>query len=369
MSIAGHSAIPGTWRVIRAEGDITPRGPDPLDQTLGEFVGGWVATHYLIGQAERTAEAWQGTVSVYRQITGDPPLRLFVTASRDGLDVEFCRELVRRFREGLERRRWKGKPIAHNTQVGHLKQLRAILRLAGPDPEGSGRYAGILPAVPWVKAPAIRQTDVDTLSVREIEAWLDACEQANGPDLGGLRPACWWQSLVIWLYNTGMRIGSTLAARRSWIESSGFWMVIPAQFVKGKRAPLLIYLNRWSRAALFWNRTAEDRIWPWPWTPKHFHPSRQRLIRGLPDWERFHPHALRATLATWLQARGPHLAAMQLGHSSAKDIATFHYTDKRRVLPLHLEHLPQPGLALQLAESFADATSENGSADRQLRLF
>ena len=302
------------------------RGGLSQQTTLLEFFQGYFRPIYLgENAAAATISEYRTAVDRWAKLTGDPALR----------DVDQM-VLARFLAEDGHQIGRRGQRISPNTVRKHGIELQLILNLAGPrsrDCRQAATEDGLFGldrhkrprAAPWFNLPAARdKLPTDCFTLAEITAWIEACRWAGRPRLAGVAPAVWWQSLVRFLYNSGVRIRTALALRREWVRRHGSanWAEIPGPAYKGGR-PHLIHLSAPAREALdavSAGGTPELVFFGWPYSMTHLHQCRIRLLEraGLPPERRFGFHALRKALGSELWQRNRQAATLQLGHADGK---------------------------------------------------
>ncbi len=296
------------------------RSPSP-DWTLSQFF-----QRYFLPVHLQAKQAKQGTIAEYRsamsrwcEITGDPPLGIIdnITCARF---VET--DLV------YESEKHKGQPISPNTVRKHCTHLQMVLELAGPPtrehPEAASQYGlfgedpwGRPRAMPWfTKPPARDKLPTDGFTLEEIELLLASCGRATAPVIHGCSAAHWWRCLLLFDYNTGLRIGSLIELRRSWVTRAGDegWATIPGDAYKGSR-PKVIYLSPEACKTLDAMPTG-DRVFPWTMTTQTLQRHRKRLLRiaGISEERWFGFHGIRKATGTQIWKIKPDAAQRQLGH-------------------------------------------------------
>lgn len=333
-------------RVFTADGesrDFHEGGLTPVS-TLSVFFSAWGRRCLEDrGAAEQNVAQYAESVRIWAEATGDPSLK------------RIRRSTISAFRRHLESRPGlQAERLSPNTVLKHLVAIKAVLRWAGPRTGNNGEaYSkrGLFGAdedgdprlAPNVPLPARTTKTPDPFSLEDIGHWLRACEAARAPRIRGVAAADWWRALILFSYNVGTRIETTLKITRAMIR--GKWLVIPASAVKGHRADLKIWLNAFAlRAAVAIQSSGNDRLFAWPHTRNYFAHVQAEIIRNseIPEAERYGgTHRLRKALATWLTGHNPAVARMQLGHSLAGDVLLAHYANPQIVKRL-MERVPQP---------------------------
>ena len=292
----------------------------------------------------KTIQQYDDTLRLWVIYTGDPPLRQ--------VDGQTCAI----FERGLSKRTWRGKPLGAQTQRKHITHLQAVLSYAGPrsvtnrrapakrgyfgaDVDGDARPVPILE-----KPPETIDGAAGVLGLGEIDAWLRICGSARRPSLPGLEPPVFHAMLIVFLYNTALRIETGLAVRWDMIHKG--WLHVPRELMKGGRRSHRVWLNHWARQAILTVRRAvqfgDGRLFPWPHSLNYFHAIRREMVRESDPsrLERLRPHGLRKAILTFLQCRNGTVAKLVSGHATG-DVLLKHYTH-RRIAKRLLSRLPQP---------------------------
>jgi len=301
--------------------------------TLGEFYEAYVEPNVLRPRQikQRTLDQYQQSLGYWQKLTSDPPL-----ASIDG---NACSEFVCRVAKLHGR---DGEPISPNTVRKHCVHLQRVIDLAGPKRRACRMAAELLDSVPYLERPPKREEEVENVfTLDEISAWLEACKHAAVPQLG-VEPALWWRALIIWIYNVGTRIETTLLLEWSMIQ--GDELVVPARIIKGnngKRFPL----NEAALRAAESVRTANKRLFFWPHGHSWLQENRRRILAKteIPPERRFGFHAVRKLLGTTLWEDDPAAAEKMLGHLG-RDVTRRHYVH-RKVVRKAIDKVPQPAIA------------------------
>jgi integrase len=207
---------------------------------------------------------------------------------------------------------WAGAP---SKRFRHAADL-----FVGTDRDGRPRR------LPWLDAPQRVDGEERIFTKAELLAWLDACQYACCPRIEGVEPADWWRAIIRVIYYTGLRIGSALAARYSWIaEKDGDrWLNMPGRSMKAKRSEPICLTARTMEALDSIRRPGRDVIFAWPWAPCG---SRQPLYRecdrllglaGIPAERHFRFHAIRACAGDTLYELDPEMAREALCHRDVR---------------------------------------------------
>ncbi len=302
--------------------------------TLSAFFVAYVEPIGLVasGASPTTIACYQESLAYWCAFTGDPPLA--------EIDEYTCAEFV----AGLGKLPGMKSPIiSPNTVRKHCRHVQRVIDLAGP-PDRKHRLAkGLVERPPYIARPDEREKPPeDSFTLDEITKWLGACEHATQPRLAGITPEAWWRALVLFTYNTGLRIGTVLQLK--WTMRQDKWLVVPAECLKGGKKGQRFWLNKPARDALDSIDGIRLTIFPWNLEVRSLHRHREQLLRfaGLPEHRRFGFHGLRKALATSMARKNPIAAQRQLGHAA---LAT---TDKHYVHPDimadAMENVPQPAM-------------------------
>lgn len=248
-------------------------------------------------------------------------------------------------------RRWlvdfrlpNGDPLADRTRAKHLGNLQFIISRAGPQWDRSIPTLNLIqpPAIP---KPRVEVGDVeDCWTLTEIAMLLEACEFATTPRSLGLSACAWWRCLVLFAYNTGLRIGTLRKLRWDWEDRDelGLWLKIPAHAMKMKRG-FKCHVNAHAEAILQRLRSLPgELIFPWPYSDGYLQKRRVRLLERsqIPTQRHFGFHALRKACATELGMISSVAAEMQMAHAG-KNVTRDSYTHRRLLVEKH-KQLPRP---------------------------
>ena len=285
----------------------------------------------LVGGSQRGFELYG---KLWARYTDNPPLFK--------IDVRMAAKFVCALKErGAVRK--AGAKASPNTVRKHCIHLQYVLDRAGPCSRHNRQGANLVANVVWLERPRSRRKPAsDSFTVAEIGFWLDACLFADSPRIKGILPATWWRSLITFIYNTGLRIGTVLQLEWSMID--GEWLNVPGNIYKGGDSKRF-YLNAEAREAIAAVRTARDRIFPWPCSENRLHRVRREILKrsAIPAHRHFGFHALRKAVATHLAQANPLVAQMVLGHTSLA-MTRDHYVHPD-IVSGELSKLPQPKMS------------------------
>ncbi len=274
------------------------------------------------------------TIGLWAALTGDPPVADVTPAT------------MRQFAEQLSVRMWRGETISVNTVRKHVRHMQRIIDLAGPKTRANPAGLDLLSQLPdAIQAPpAEHKLPNDRFLSAEIWLLLEAS------------PSPWWRNLLLFAYNTGLRIGAILQVRWEMLDASEpGWLAVPNEISKRHKGGVY-YLNRWAREAAeaTWGTAKGRRTGAifagfdhWPRGKSSFY-TQFRGFRdgsGLDRQRRFAFHALRKGLATWAGTKNLALARIILGHRG-NDVTLDCYIDPAEVSKL-MDQVPQPGPPMQ----------------------
>jgi len=317
-----HPLTPAAIRIYR--------GQEPGRPTLSAFVEEVYIPRRLLAKSPParpgTIAELQSAVNRWCEITGDPPLQEITSA----LCAEFLVEL--RKRPGRSGR------LSPDTVKKIVSDLERVLGFAGPAGGRCRRPAeerGFFgeDANHWPR-PAPYFPDVagghhlpkGCLDLTQIEDLLAATSAAAQPPIDVCPPGTWWSALYRFAFWTGLRRGSLLNTRRSWLRNHAglVWLQVPGECCKGGR-PQAIWLHPRALAALESIPTG-DEVFPWPYTLQHLERAHKRLltraaILPLPE---FAFHTFRRAISSAIDEIRPDTARFLLRHDT--DLARRHYT-------------------------------------------
>jgi len=353
MSVRSASLSGPSLRIVAGPEDLATGPPTSTAITLSEFF----ADHFVPGRLERpgrprspeTVAQYRETIRMWAAATGDPPL------------ARCDEQVLAIFETWLAGRTWRGSPISAQTQAKHLRHCQAVLRYAGPRndanrraPRAEGFYGedrdGRPRSTPYFELPEPTQEGpTGVLTLDEIDRWIELCEFARKPYVGRVSPTTWWRLLIVFLYNTGLRIETALAVRYDQIEDG--WLRCEREQMKGRRHGHAVWLNHYAAAAvreLFtWREPpASATIFGWPFKLNWFQATRRRIVApaGKALAKRLKPHGLRKAMLTHLTGENEAVARMVAGHRSG-DVLLGHYAHARATQRL-LDAAPQPAWAV-----------------------
>jgi len=378
------------FAIFYGEEDADAGSPWPNPQTrLSEFFERWFVPHYAPGREQRrrqrTLAETRSWVRRFVDLIEDLPLGAVTTEQCERfaasalllprdlyIGPSYAAQRAARWPAApaaiRRHRRWR--PAAENLSPRTVRKgcvaLQAVLDAAGPRSRNHKRTAeaeglfGLDAHGAPVPAPWFPDVEAEpagwvqkVFTVEEIAQILRACLYARRPRLPGLAAADWWRALLKFLYNTGLRIGTALALRRSMLGRNLFgesFLAIPSRADK-KGKPRIVVLSSHALAAIAALPSTTELIFPQP------HGSQQHLLRllhqleaaaGLPPERRFGFHALRRANITQMWYLDPAAAQDNAGHADPRTTINHYVAAEAQVrakaakdLPA-LERLPQP---------------------------
>lgn len=292
---------------------------------------------------KRNIDQYDESVRLFREALSNPTL-----VSLDGND-----DAPRIFRRWLAQRPGRGGGrLSPNTQRKHMTAVEAVLATAEAISKRNPFGCGLISRAPhFEKPPTVVNPDIEPLSLDEISAWLAACERATTPRWCAHErhlPRLWNQSLIVFCYNSGLRIGEAIKVRRSWITEryGSKWLAMPAEACKHKRQGRLVSLNSAAFAAISAApEYCEDVVFHWPHGMGYLDEKLGELTDAAGIRRGRHTrklcHALRRACSTQLSSVASHygFVRMHLGH---RDVTLDHYLERGPALAESVARLPQP---------------------------
>ena len=319
-------------------GDFS-KGSPPGDTPSLAWTLTQVYERYLLPVCRRSAAdpRAQGTIDKdhhalgwWTRLTGDPPL---AQVSQETCNA-FCEDLAAAEARG-------GKTLAANTRRAIAIHLQWMLDLCGPRVRRRQRALGLWQEAPWIETPPAQEARVkDIWRLDELGLLLAATCVAKRPE--------WWQSLILFLYNTGLRIGSAILASWENVDRDDpGWLFLPASTMKGGKRSHEIPLNSVARDSIeVLRRDGVPRLFGrrWPSSKSGMERTLGRIKRasGLPPHrcEGFAFHALRGACYTEGKKINSAGADLLLGHRGVS-IGIDCYAGRELMLEV-VTRLPQP---------------------------
>jgi len=291
----------------------------------------------------KTIDLDEIALKYWRRFTGDPPLK------------KITRKTVLKFAMGLKTLPGRDGNMAPSTQQTRIVHMQTILHLAGPQTPDHDMAVGLFKRpLPRIPRPKVVQGDPKMLPMRQIEAWLRACDYAGSPRLPNIHPPTWWRALILYTYNTGMRIDTIMKSEWAWLDDEG-WLSVPAWAYKGGRMFRRFYVNSFAREAIEVLRdSGYDRIVPWPNYPESDRWLQDRRAwlwkkAGITDQKGNGFHGLRRTLLNEVAKEDIEVARVVAGHTRG-DVLMEHYVNRDELISQALDGVRQPFDAEQETE-------------------
>lgn len=370
-AVAMSRALTGLWSCIVTSYPIrTTAGAqpalrllhaEPLDEPLDGGAGGptlsptmTLTAFYreyfrpvcLVGAAPRNTSQYDESLGLWHKCCAGSERRTSLGEAEPALDEIDDRRWAE-FRAWLAARPGRaGGVVSANTVRKHLIAVDAVLQRAGPRSRGANpQGCDLLTDPPRAVKPAIVvDRRIKRFALEEISAWLAVCHLASSPR-GAVEPRCWWESAVLLLYNTGLRIGELLAARCEWLveDEDGQWLELPPTAVKGGQRGRRTYLNATARLVLRRLGADRERLLPFAHDPHYAQALRRKLLARstIEPRRRYGFHGLRKAFASELTALSPSETAVKMALGHAGDV-TLDYYQHRRVMIEAMDRLPQP---------------------------
>jgi integrase len=327
-----------------------PPGEEPsLDWTLLQVYESYLRPKIRLAASDPksagTIAKDRHALSWWAKLTGDPALREI----NELLTAAFAEDLAAAPARGD--RASARKRLAGNTRRGIMIHLQKLLDLCGPRSRRQAKAIGLFgrdKETPWIDCPPAEEAEVeDVWRLDELAALLRAtcC----------LRRAEWWQSLILFLYNTGQRIGTVMQATWEMVDrKEPGWLEFPKGIMKGGRRKHAIPLNSVAREAIELLRRDDSpfllpRRMPWPHSKSGLECAFARIkaASGLPAHRlrRFAFHAIRGCCFTEGCRINSVGADLLLAHRGVS-IGTDCYAGKSLMLEV-VQKLPQPRFGRQ----------------------
>jgi len=165
--------------------------------------------------------------------------------------------------------------------------------------------------------------------------------------LGGVEAKVWWPALILFLYDTGLRIGTAMALEPSHLDFETGWLHVPAEIQKHKSdGRFKLHPDTLAEVKNIHEGKTFERLFPWSWTRatlyKHFREILDRA--GVPVGTKTGClfHRIRKTSATYVASKMGRAAAIDhLGHSCVS--VTERYLDVTKIERIQAaDVLPRP---------------------------
>jgi len=293
--------------------------------TLAEFYGATYSRVYLAGARPATFQQYSAAVRHWREITHDPPLDQVTTLILAGFKAALL-----------------GASLAPATVNKHLRLTAAILAKAGPPGPRNRDALGLIPVAPWTKPLREPHRLPSVTDQATVAAIYTAASFAQLPQLPGIRPRDWWQTLIVLAYTTAFRRSALLSIRWAGIDLAAAEITLTADNDKAwteRRKPL----HTVAVEHLLRIRTTDAQVFPWPYSMKTLYRQWHRIQSkaGIKPGNHIGLHDLKRTAGTLAaETASPWAVQRFLDHSS---LATSqHYVNPTRELRGLVDHLPIP---------------------------
>ncbi len=159
----------------------------------------------------------------------------------------------------------------------------------------------------------------------EIRQLIEAGRNLHGSFRGSTVPRAWfWPSLILGLWDTGLRVGDLLGVQRDTISGNGLFRVIQQKTGEVKECR---FQESTVHAIAKWKDRPDSGgpIWPWGAQRKAVYRAFRQLVelagirKGTTRW-------IRRSAASYVELEHPGAASEFLGHK-CRDIADRHYID------------------------------------------
>lgn len=230
------------------------------------------------------------------------------------------------------------------TRNKHRRYLLAILRDA--------RRHGL--AGDWIEdIPKAMETMVLPRAWRldEFERLLAASNQLD-EEYGGIRAPLWWQSFLLTLWYTGLRVHSLLDARCENLDLGAGTLVVVSP---KDRCQILYLLPEDACEAIRQILCHRTHVWPWPWDD-HTKTLLRRIRRmielaELPQLSKPF-HAIRRSVASYVAASSGVASACEVLDHCRMEITRRYYIDPRIAKPTKRagQSMPRPNMILKTGQ-------------------
>lgn len=223
----------------------------------------------------------------------------------------------------LEFRRYLAAKLAPNSVRKYLKHLFVILNRIGPKSLRNPEGLGLISDVPYVRPPAEVRRKPRTATAEEISAIYQVADLATWPECE-VPPPLWWRSLLVALYNVGLRRLDYLSARQDEFDLRLGVVSFDAEKT-GKESTLPLHPVVISHLLEIW-QPERALVWPWRHGQTEPDPIDKKKTSLYGQWHRLRkaagverkitPHDIRRTCGSDLFSISPAAASECLQHSS-----------------------------------------------------
>lgn len=153
-----------------------------------------------------------------------------------------------------------------------------------------------------------------------------------------------WEALVATVYDTSVRIGALMKAKRSAFSQHERRLRIPGEFHKSKRDTVhSLHQNTCDLLLTMRRPPGDDRLFPWPWHEDEIWRKFRKIVSaaGLSATRRDMFHKIRRTSYTYVYvAHGVQAASEHASHT--EDLSRFYLDPTFLPKPNPLDALPRP---------------------------
>lgn len=268
-------------------------------------------------------------------LTGDPPVE------------KIDSDLLTRFRDalmdcpGLK----PGSKLTAVSVKNYLIYVERLLTYAGPPGPRVRGAAGLIDRVPWTRPPRPMRRTPRTVDLDLLGRIYEAAGKMRTPDLDGINPGDWWQSLIAVAYNTGLRKRTLFSIEWVDVDLESAIIDVPPERMKTRRGQV-VHLNQVALDHLRRIERDAGLVFPWPHNPHTFFRRFAYVqdLAGVPRRDQIGLQTLRRTCATQVTqalAPGERAAQRSLGHSRPTTTRR-HYINHETTTALALDAMEQP---------------------------
>lgn len=273
-----------------------------------------------------TLGEYEGTLRVWEELTGNPPLR------------EITNQTLDRFKNAL-----LDQELAPATVNKRLRTLRVIFRRLGPQETRNPAGLGILYRIPYTR-PAREMAKLPrTLTMNQLARIYAACSVATWPqpERSGITPRLFWQSAIVLGYNLGLSREELFGLKHEAINlDEGLVTLIRGKTQRALRLPI----NEAVRAVIeqLWRPDQGEYLLYATASNRQLYEQWHAIQRAAGVSEPYFGfHDLRRTCATELERLSPGAGTFMLGHSTPA-VTWKHYRNPSMATREAASQLAQP---------------------------
>ncbi len=294
----------------------------------------------------RTVESYEGALDHWERCTENADIR----SIDDLMLYEFQQSLIDDAggddtKKRSNRSRARATILRATTANKIVRHIAAILNRLGPKAYGNPDGLGKIDAVPYVRPLPEDPIDPRTAEENEVNEIYRACKSANWPreSVTGVLPMEWWRSLLVVIWNLGLRRNDFLALKFSEIDLKKRSLKRKSEKTR-KRKPKPLHPVVVDHL---------QRIWPSSDNPREYvfglSDSRRQLYQSWYGIQEeaglsapyFTFHQIRKTCGTALYEHAPGAAQAMLEHSTIATTERY-YANCDPILKRAVEKLNQP---------------------------